>query len=138
MQRRSLLMSAAALAAFEPLMAEAQEQDESTTLKDIPLGPNVKLTIQRRGQVVLSESTGRTFRIESTPKHLRASAEPITITNTIPRCGPRSCSATDQISRAESTSMLSPRGFATPTHPRPQIRARSIRSANRGRISQSR
>jgi len=53
MQRRSLLQSAAALAAFEPLMAEGQKQAESTTLKDIPLGPNVKLTIERRGQIVL-------------------------------------------------------------------------------------
>jgi enoyl-CoA hydratase len=53
MQRRSLLMSAAALAAFEPLMSEAQEKDESTTLKEIPLRPNVKLTIERRGQTVL-------------------------------------------------------------------------------------
>ena len=52
MQRRSLLKSAAALAAFEPLMSEAQEQDEATTLKDM-LGPNVKLTIERRGQIVL-------------------------------------------------------------------------------------
>jgi enoyl-CoA hydratase len=53
MQRRSLLKSAAALAAFEPLLSEAQEKGESTTLKDIPLGPNVKLTIERRGQIVL-------------------------------------------------------------------------------------
>jgi hypothetical protein len=42
MQRRSLLKSAAALAAFEPLLSAAQEKGESTTLKDIPLGPNVK------------------------------------------------------------------------------------------------
>ena len=53
MQRRSLLKSAAALAAFEPLQSEAQERGESTTLKDIPLGPNVKLTIERRGQIAL-------------------------------------------------------------------------------------
>ena len=53
MQRRSLLKSAAALAAFEPLLLEAQEKGESTTLKDIPLGPNVKLTIERRGQIIL-------------------------------------------------------------------------------------
>ena len=38
MQRRSLLKSAAALAAFEPLVSEAQEQRESTTLKRIRLG----------------------------------------------------------------------------------------------------
>lgn len=53
MQRRSLLKSAAALAAFEPLLSEAQDKDESTTVKGIPLGPNVKLTIERRGQIVL-------------------------------------------------------------------------------------
>src|SRR5580698_892523 len=53
MQRRSLLKSAAALAAFGPLLSEAQETGQSTTLKDIPLGPNVKLTIERRGQIVL-------------------------------------------------------------------------------------
>lgn len=52
MQRRSLLRSATALAAFEPLLSEAQEQGESTTLKDIPLGPNVKRTIERCGQIV--------------------------------------------------------------------------------------
>jgi enoyl-CoA hydratase/carnithine racemase len=51
-QRRSLLKSAA-LAAFDPSLSEAQEKGESTTLKDIPLGPNVTLTIERRGQIVL-------------------------------------------------------------------------------------
>ena len=77
MQRRSLLKAAATLAAFEPLMSEAQEQGQSTTLKDIPPGPSVKLTIERRGQIVLlginrpniqnridpetSESLGRAF-----------------------------------------------------------------------------
>jgi enoyl-CoA hydratase/carnithine racemase len=77
MQRRSLLKGAAALAALEPLVSEAQEQGQSTTLKDIPLGPSVKLTIERRGQIVrfginrpsiqnridpeTSESLGRAF-----------------------------------------------------------------------------
>ena len=53
MQRRSLLKTAAALAAFEPLMAEAQEQSESTTVKDVTLGPGVKLTVERHGPIVL-------------------------------------------------------------------------------------
>jgi len=53
MQRRTLLKAAAALAAFEPQMAEAQEPSESTTVKDVPLGPGVKLTIERRGPIVL-------------------------------------------------------------------------------------
>ena len=53
MQRRSLLKTAAAIAALEPLRSEAQEQKESTTVKDIPLGPGVKLSIERRGEIVL-------------------------------------------------------------------------------------
>jgi enoyl-CoA hydratase len=53
MQRRSLLKSVAALAAFEPLQSEAQERNETTPLKDVPLGPGVKLTIERRGPIVL-------------------------------------------------------------------------------------
>jgi len=53
MQRRSLLKSAAALAAFEPLISEAQEQNEATKLKEVPLGPGVKLTVERRGPIVL-------------------------------------------------------------------------------------
>ena len=53
MQRRSLLKSAAALAAFEPLISEAQEQNEATKLKEVPLGAGVKLTVERRGPIVL-------------------------------------------------------------------------------------
>ncbi len=52
MQRRRLLKTAVALAAFEPFQLEGQEQGEST-LKDVPLGPGVKLTIERRGAIVL-------------------------------------------------------------------------------------
>ena len=53
MQRRRLLKSAAALAAFEPFFSEAQEQADSTTLKDVPLGPGIKLTVERRGPIAL-------------------------------------------------------------------------------------
>ena len=52
MKRRSLLKTAA-LAAFDPLISESQEQSESTTLQDVPLGANVKLTIERRGPIAL-------------------------------------------------------------------------------------
>lgn len=53
MQRRSLLKTAAALAAFEPLVSEAQEQNEATRLQEVRLGPGVKLTVERRGPIVL-------------------------------------------------------------------------------------
>jgi enoyl-CoA hydratase len=53
MQRRSMLKAAAALAAFEPLMSKALGQSESTTLKEVPLGSSVTLTVERRGQIVL-------------------------------------------------------------------------------------
>jgi len=52
MQRRTLLKTAA-LATFDQLASNAQEQAESTTLKDVPIGPNIKLTVQRRGPIVL-------------------------------------------------------------------------------------
>ena len=123
MQRRSLLKSAAARAAFEPFLSEAQEKGESTAVKDIPLGPNVKLTIERRGQIVLfginrpniqnridpatSESLGRAYYDYEHDPTLRVAI----------------LFGTVQISRAESTSMPSPRGSAKATHPRPQIRA---------------
>jgi enoyl-CoA hydratase/carnithine racemase len=51
MRRRSLLKTAAALAAFE--LSEAQEQTEVTRIKDVPLGPGVKLTVERRGPILL-------------------------------------------------------------------------------------
>src|SRR6516225_6890950 len=51
MRRRSLLKTAAALAAFE--LSEAQEQTEATRMKDVPLWPGVKLTVERRGPIVL-------------------------------------------------------------------------------------
>lgn len=53
MQRRSLLKTAAALAALEPFASEAQEQSESTVLKEATLGPGIKLTVERRGPIVL-------------------------------------------------------------------------------------
>ena len=52
MKRRKLLKTAA-LAAFEPFGLEAQEQIAPTTIEDVPLRLNPKLTIERRGQVVL-------------------------------------------------------------------------------------
>jgi enoyl-CoA hydratase len=53
-ERRSLLKTAAAFAAFETLMPEAEGQgSQQATLKDVPFGPAVKLTIERRGQIVL-------------------------------------------------------------------------------------
>ena len=53
MQRRRLLKTAAALAAFEPFASQAQEQSESTVLKEVPLSPGIKLTVERRGPIVL-------------------------------------------------------------------------------------
>ena len=54
LQRRSLLKTAAALAALETLMPKAQGQStEPATLKNVPLSPTVKLTVERRGQIVL-------------------------------------------------------------------------------------
>lgn len=53
MQRRSLLKAAAALAAFEPLISEGQEAEDATTVKEVPLRPDVKLTVERRGAILL-------------------------------------------------------------------------------------
>lgn len=53
MQRRLMLKTAAALAAFEPLISEAQEAEEATTVKEVPLRPGVKLTVERRGMILL-------------------------------------------------------------------------------------
>ena len=123
MQRRSLecslLKTAAASAAFEPLLSEAQEKGRIDHLKNIPLGPNVKLTMERRGQIVLfginrpniqnridpetSESLGRAYYDYEHDPTLRVAI--------LFGHGP--------ISRAESTSMPSPRGSAKATHPRP-------------------
>jgi enoyl-CoA hydratase len=54
LERRSLLKTGAAFAVVETLMPEAPGQSsEQGTLKDVPLGPTVKLTVERRGQIVL-------------------------------------------------------------------------------------
>jgi|SRR5579871_4876438 len=53
MQRRSLLKTAAALAAFAPSVSEAQDQSQTSRIKDLPASPNMKLTIERRGPIVL-------------------------------------------------------------------------------------
>jgi enoyl-CoA hydratase/carnithine racemase len=53
LQRRSLLKTAAAFAAFETLLEAEGQGSEQATLKDVPLGPTVKLTVERRGQIVL-------------------------------------------------------------------------------------
>jgi enoyl-CoA hydratase len=54
LERRSLLKTAAAFAAFETLMPKAPGQSTGQgTLRDVPLGPTVKLTVERRGQIVL-------------------------------------------------------------------------------------
>ena len=65
-ERRSILKSAAAfcglstLAAIAPGVAGVAQESEIPTasspearLEDVPAGPNTKLTIERRGQIVL-------------------------------------------------------------------------------------
>src|SRR5580692_11848102 len=53
LQRRSLLKTAAAFAAFETLLEAEGQGSEQATLKDVPLSTTVKLTVERRGQIVL-------------------------------------------------------------------------------------
>jgi enoyl-CoA hydratase len=54
LERRSLLKTATAFAAFARVMPEAQGQgNEQTTLKNLPLGRAVKLTAERRAEIVL-------------------------------------------------------------------------------------
>ncbi len=65
-ERRSILKAAAAfgglstLAAIAPALSEAAQETEfpaaespEVKLQDVPAGPNIKLTIERRGQIVL-------------------------------------------------------------------------------------
>jgi len=53
LERRTLLKTAA-FAAFETFIPEAEGQgSEQAILKDVPPGPTVKVTVERRGQIVL-------------------------------------------------------------------------------------
>ncbi len=65
-ERRSILKAAAAfgglstLAAIAPAVSGAAQESEipaaaspTVTLEDVPVGPNIKLTIERRGQIVI-------------------------------------------------------------------------------------
>jgi hypothetical protein len=54
LQRRRLLKKAAAFAAIETLMPEAQGQSiEPATLQNVPLGLTVKVTVEPCDQIVL-------------------------------------------------------------------------------------
>ena len=110
--RRALLKGTAMLAVAATARAQGQPPpaEQATTLADVPLGPSVTVTVERRGDIVLV-GLNRPFiqnRIDP-PTRLRLRRRTISTSTT--RRSVRSCSsATARTSRAALTSTPRRRG----------------------------
>jgi hypothetical protein len=115
-KRRSLLKAAAVFGGLSTLSVMAcavpgasQESETPAAaspevrLEDVSAGPNTKLTIQRRGQIVLLGINRPSIRNRIDPETFEKLAKPITNMTTIPRCAPRFYLATGRTFQGGST-----------------------------------
>jgi hypothetical protein len=97
--RRAVIKGTAMLAASATVRAQGQPSPtaQGTTLADVPLGPSVTVTVERRGDA-------RLFRIGSIRRRGCGWPRPTINTSTTRRSVRSSSSATARTSRAASTS----------------------------------
>jgi hypothetical protein len=111
--RRSVLKAAAAfgglstLAAIAPTVSGAAQESETSTaalptvkLEDVPAAPHIKVTVERRGQIVLIGINRPYIQNRIDPETW---PKPVTNLITIPRCARRFCLATGRTSQEGST-----------------------------------
>ena len=109
--------ASASLEASQARGAAIPELNDKGRMADIPLSPEAKITVERRGEIVLIGSTGRRSTTGSTRRLSSAWPRRTTTSTTIPTCGRRCSSATARISPAAST--------LTPSRPWPRPASRS-------------
>jgi hypothetical protein len=80
------------------------EANDRGHMDDIPLSPDAKVTVERRGQIVLIVLIDRKISTISIPRHFTVWLRLTTISITIPRSGRRSSLATTRTSPAGMTS----------------------------------
>ena len=133
-ERRSLLKAVAAfgglstLALIAPAVSGATQESEipaaaspEIKLEDVLAGPNTKLTIERRGQIVLFGINRPYIQNRIDPETFENSPKHITNMTTILRCAPRFCLATGRTFPEGSTwkDLSRSQGRASPGSPAP-------------------
>jgi hypothetical protein len=115
-ERRSIFKAAAAfggqstLTVIAPAIPGATQESEipaaaspEVKLEDVLAGPNTKLTIERRGQIVLFGINRPYIQNRIDPETFEKLAKHITNMTTIPRCAPRFYLATGRTFQEGST-----------------------------------